>query len=72
MNYTELVKLYKTDSFDDANIEIKKLLSPAPLEDIENLENIIPSRFHYTGPGKWTRIIKNYKSEKKSTEQKVL
>lgn len=60
MNYNQLIELYKNaESADQTETRaVKKLLSPLPLQNAEDLESIIPSRFKYTGPGKWARIIK--------------
>ena len=63
MDYNELLEIYKNI---DAPEQVpppalRKVLSPSALNNAEELENIISSRFKYTGPGKWTKIIRDNK-----------
>ena len=54
MEYQELLRVAAGDRAGDDSIDkdIKRLLSPAPLKEPEDLEKIISARFRYTGPGK--------------------
>lgn len=59
MNYEKLIELYKTGEIQNGCSEFHhKILSPAPLGTATELENVISSKFRYTGPGKWIKIIK--------------
>lgn len=60
MNYNDIVKTFKTGTAcGDMNQIHKKILSPRALEEAEELEKVISSRFRYTGPGKWVKIVKD-------------
>ena len=60
MDYNELLEIASgtCTGSSDINEDIKKLLSPAPLAEPEDLERIISARFRYTGPGKWMKILR--------------
>ncbi len=57
MTYNKLLDLYKNGN-STSDEAILKILQPKPLKDAGELEQIVSSRFRYTGPGKWTRIIR--------------
>jgi len=60
MNYDDLIKTYKSGTAAAGLSPIHlKILSPRPLERAEELENVISSKFRYTGPGKWAKIVKD-------------
>lgn len=61
MNYNDLIKITAGTNLTgaDVNDSVRKLLSPRPLENPEELEKIISARFRYTGPGKWVKILKD-------------
>ncbi|MBI9109200.1 MAG: hypothetical protein JEZ04_20815 [Spirochaetales bacterium] len=61
MNYDDLIKTYKNGTVTGELTPVHlKILSPRPLERAEELENVISSRFRYTGPGKWAKIVRDY------------
>ena len=61
MNFDDLINAHKnTEICKELNEHHLKLLSPSPLKEAEELETVISSRFRYTGPGKWVKIIRDY------------
>ena len=61
MKYDDLIKTYKTGIAAEGISPVHlKILSPRPLQKAEDLEKVISSRFRYTGPGKWVKIVKDY------------
>ena len=57
MTYNELLDIYKNKAATD-NAALQKLLKPMPLEKTEELLDSVSSRFRFTGPGKWAKIIR--------------
>lgn len=63
MTYNKLLEIYKNPAIKNGIIpevesSVRKILSPRPLKDIQELTEISSSKFRYTGPGKWVKIIR--------------
>lgn len=62
MTYKQLLEIYNGpeggSSCSDSEAAVKKILTPKPLKNIKELTEISSSKFRYTGPGKWVKIIK--------------
>lgn len=56
MKYNELLEIYRNPTIE--NNAVEKILSPKPLKNLQELTEISSSRFRYTGPGKWSKIIR--------------
>ena len=66
MNYNELLEIYKnpeTENCENSGTDpaVKRIMSPKPLKDLQELTEISSLRFRYTGPGKWVKIIREAK-----------
>lgn len=66
MTYKELLNIYKNDNNNIKKSEIEKILSPRRISELQEIETIISSRFLYTGPGKWIKILKESNFSKKN------
>ncbi|MDC7225303.1 MAG: hypothetical protein PQJ61_00905 [Spirochaetales bacterium] len=60
MEYKDLLEIAagKSNENKDISDAVKKWLSPPPLDKPEELEKLISTRYRYTGPGKWMKILR--------------
>ncbi len=61
MQYEELIDLlhHPDNQQTGTGKTVQQLLSPRPLQNPEDLERMISTRFRYTGPGKWVRVLRD-------------